>query len=113
MEKRAVERFEMQIPATVFVEDGNLERVLTLETENISSRGALLHTDEPVPEGAKVEMELYLPLARLLAVLSPSETIKLTVKGTVVRTQRAAVAVEFDRNYQIRSFSRDPSMEAT
>ncbi len=104
MEKRSAERFEMRIPATVFVEDGDLEQVLSLETENISSRGTLLHTDEPFPEGVKLEVELYLPLGKLLAVLSPTETIKVTVKGTVVRTQRDAVAVEFDRGYQIKSF---------
>ena len=96
----------MQIPATVFVEDGDLEQVLSLETENISSRGTLLHADEPVPEGVKVQVELYLPLGKLLAVLSPTETIKVTVRGTVVRTQRDAVAVEFDRGYQIQSFGR-------
>ena len=102
MEKRAVERFEMQIPATVFIKDGNLEQILTLETENISSKGTLLHTDEPMPEGVRVEVELYLPLERLLSVIGPGERILVRVRGTVVRTLRDAVAVQFEPGYQIQ-----------
>lgn len=109
MDKRTVERFTMQIPATVFVEDGDLERVLTLETDNISSGGTFPSTDELVPEGAKVELELYLPLDKLRALLGPAERVRVTVRGTVVRTQRDGVAVEFDRGYRIRSFS--PSVD--
>ncbi len=94
----------MSIPATVFVSDGVLEEVLVAETENISSRGTLLHTDARVPEGVKVEVELYLPADKWLALLGPTERVRVTVRGKVVRTQRDGLAVEFDRNYRIQSF---------
>jgi hypothetical protein len=104
MDKREAERFPMRIPATVFVREGDLEEIVTAETENISCRGTLLKTDAPLPEGLEVELMLYLPRDKWLELLGPKEMIRLTVRGTVVRTQKEGLAVEFHKSYQIQSF---------
>ncbi len=112
MEKRSVERFDLHVPATVFVEGGSLQEVLSLETENVSSAGTFLRTDKPVPEGVNVEVHLYLPLERWLALLTPHGKVCVTVRGTVVRAQPDGVAVAFDGNYRIESFGPEAD-EAT
>ena len=100
MEKRRVERFNMRMPATIFVE-GVLQEVLNLETADISSRGTFLTTGKALPQGAHVEVELTLPMAKVLKLVGPESTVKVTVNGTVVRRDGKGIAIEFDRDYRI------------
>ena len=102
MEKRRVERYEMHIPATVFVE-GRHQEVLTLETENVSSKGTYLHTDRLVPQGVNVQVELRVPAANLLKLLGADGQVKVTVNGTVVRAEPGGIAIQFDGRYEITS----------
>ena len=101
MEKRAAERFDMRVPATVFVE-GELQEMLTLQTENVSSRGTFLQTDHLIPQGAEVEVELLLPLAKWTQLLGPDGRVKVTVSGKVIRTEQHGIAIQFDRQYSIQ-----------
>jgi hypothetical protein len=59
-EQRRAQRFKMNVPVTVRVQNGGLHEVQT-ETRDISERGMFLYTDSEVREGSEIEIVAMLP----------------------------------------------------
>lgn len=103
-ERRALERFDLQIPARlqiVSAGDGSQSApALQLITSNISADGAFFLTKEPLESGTMVDVGLDLTVARPNSPTPRHSQIK--VSGRVIRTEVTGVAVRFEPGYQIR-----------
>ena len=80
-------------------------------TANISSGGAFIETDHPLPLVSKVRLEFLMALEDLetLKFILSFETLKswkgkrvwLSASGIVVRRKANGMGIMFDENYQI------------
>jgi hypothetical protein len=100
-ERRNLERFSFEVPAKIEVlVSGEKKKMLDLPTSNICAGGAFFHTEEALPEGTKVKVDLILPLDRLKELISHNR-VDVKVNGTVVRSGSRGMAVCFNEDYQI------------
>lgn len=101
--KRRLERFDLEIPAKVKVSvSAEVEEVSDLFTNDISSGGAFFHTEQPLPEGTVVEIDLILPLDKLIKSQKGSgQYTRVKVNGQVLRSETTGMAVSFHDDYQI------------
>lgn len=88
-EQRRLTRFPLKLPARMQVM-GAISQSLNLVTENICAGGAFFLTNNPLPVGLKVLMEIVL---KRQSGLGKPATLKL--KGKVVRSQQNGMAVMF------------------
>jgi hypothetical protein len=101
-EKRKLERFDLQVPVKIEVVKRDREKgMLDLLTSNICSGGAFLHTNQPLPKGTEVKIDLVLPIDKLRKIEKGVHQVYIKVKGTVQRTESAGMAISFDEDYQI------------
>ena len=101
-ERRKLERFDLQAPARILVELGAGKKTeLDLTTKDVSSGGAFIYSDQPLPEGATVRIELFISLAMLQKLAGETGTAKVKVKGTVIRVTEDGAAIRFDSKYKI------------
>ena len=101
-EKRKLHRFSLRFPARVEVLDPNTgsgRQVLDLTTRDISSDGAFLNTDMPLPEGTKIKLELSFSIKKSKTFQHITSLIKLS--GMVARSETEGMAVCFRRNYRV------------
>ena len=62
-EQRAFERFDLKVPAKIGIKkNGQKEKEISSQTSNICAGGAFFKTEEPLPEGTKVEIDLVLSI---------------------------------------------------
>ena len=102
-ERREFERFDLELLARVEVETPGREiEPFSLKTSNISAGGAFFPIAEPLSEGTKVQLNLLLVVEKLKKLTGYECHIK--VKGTVVRSEEAGMAVRFQRNYKMIPF---------
>jgi hypothetical protein len=100
-EKRSLERFDLVLPSLIkFMDQHHEERILHLQTSNICSGGAYFSTNQPLPEGTQVNIDLVLPLDRLKILKKQHQKAFIKATGTVLRTESEGMAVCFD-NYDI------------
>ena len=105
-EKRKVERFDLNLKAYVSkAEDSEPADTASLVTRDISMNGAYFLTDNPLPTGVKVNVDLVLSLVDLRK--QGDRTALIKVSGEVLRTESAGMAVCFDNNSKIMPFSGD------
>ncbi len=105
-QKRSLERFDLRCPATITVmaeDEEHQNELKNLLTENICSGGAYFHTDQPLPEGTPVKIDLLLRIEELKKLDSRQALIK--VKGEVVRSESGGMAICFKDNYSIKPIS--------
>jgi len=95
LEKREMRRFDLKLH-TVLVELENRADQLELYTRDISSDGAYLCMEDPLPLDTSVELTFFLPVRRQIRS-------KIQTNGRIVRSDRRGVAVRFESNYQIMS----------
>ena len=106
-EKRKLERFDLELPATIqFLTPGQEKSLLNLLTTNISSGGAYFHTPQPLPKGTPVKIDLILPLGRLKKLKDDSKQAYIKVTGTVLRSESEGMAICFDQDYQLVGVSQ-------
>ncbi|MBW2623862.1 MAG: PilZ domain-containing protein [Deltaproteobacteria bacterium] len=101
---RRLERFNLRLPVTIEVVSDNEDhdrKVLNLLTQNACSGGAYFHTDQPLPEGTQVKIDLVLSIDTLKKIEGKQAFIK--VNGSVIRTESNGMAICFDENYSIKS----------
>ena len=111
-EKRRLERFELRIPAKVEVVTSDQDReTLDLFTSDICSGGAFFHTDQPLPEGTDVKIDLVLSLEEIKKLREDSSHAYIKITGTVLRSESAGMAVCFKKNYKIQPLSGKGSLE--
>ncbi len=95
LERRAAQRFDLNLPVSARV--AGSERVGCGFTQNVSARGALLHTDLPMAEADAVEISLAMPSEITLA-----ENMRVRCRGKVLRVLPSAAgtgsigAVQFE-----------------
>lgn len=101
-ERRKLERFDLCAPARILVElgEGKAEE-LDLTTKDVSSGGAFIYSDQPLPEGANVKIELFISLAMLKQLAGEKGRAKVKVKGKVIRVDENGAAIRFDSKYKI------------
>ena len=102
-ERRKLERFSLQIPATIEV-IGPAQRKAKVEvvTSNICAGGAYFQTTHPLPKGTQIRIDLLLSLEKLKKLKAEYDQAYIKVTGTVLRTESQGMAVRFDEDYEIR-----------
>jgi hypothetical protein len=103
IEKRKMERFDLEIPIYLSVADkSNKHESLKFITTNICSAGAFFKTEKPLSVGTDVKLDIILPLDKLHELGDKKSSIK--VSGSVIRTDQQGMAICFDKNYKISSY---------
>ena len=111
-ERRQHERFSMEIQVKMTSETrSGTTPMMEFLTANISSGGAFIETDAPLPLASKVRLEFLLALENLetLKFIVSLETLKawkgkrvwVSASGIVVRHEEDGMGIMFDENYQI------------
>jgi hypothetical protein len=107
-EKRRLERFELMAPTFLTLDSGGKSRErLQLVTKDISSDGAYLFCSQPLSEGSRVRMDLYLSLDKLSKIAGEVRRAKIRLKGTVVRLGTDGMAIRFESKYRINALGSD------
>jgi len=94
-EKRAVERFNLRLH-TVLQELETRAGQVELVTRDISSDGAFLCTERPMPLDTPVELTFFLPVRKKIRS-------KIQTNGRIIRSENEGIAVRFEAQYQIVS----------
>lgn len=94
--QRKMTRFDLKLPATVSVADSEGAELLEFETQDISQGGAYLRNGKPLAIETVVDVELVLPLGRLVEIKGNKVHVKLS--GVVVRSDAEGIAIRFDEN---------------
>lgn len=98
--RRKLERFDLQLQALVSAYKGECDpETMSLLTTNISSNGAFLMSDHPLPIGTKVKLDLVLSLDELRKVKGKRTLIE--VSGKVIRNGSGGMAVCFAEDCKI------------
>lgn len=101
-ERRRLERFDLVMPAVIeLINERQDERMIHLLTTNICSGGAYFHTNQPLPEGTQVKIDLVLPLENLVKLKKEHKKAFIKVTGKVLRTESEGMVICFDKDYQI------------
>ena len=99
-EKRRIQRFSIALPSKIAVGSEN-PPVLNLVSRNLCAGGGFYLTDNPLPIGTRVTIEMIMRLGepeRGDVTGSP-----ISVSGTVIRTTADGMAVRFAKKYAITS----------
>jgi hypothetical protein len=103
IEKRKMERFALNLPALLSMNDGSGNpKVTEFMISNICSGGAFFKTDEPLSVDTDVKMDLILPLEKFNP--GKGNRSRIHVSGSVIRTTDQGMAVCFDRKYRIEPY---------
>ena len=102
VDKRVFERFELEVPARVEIEEeGRQQTEIALKTSNICAGGAFFLTDQRIPYGTRLKMDLILSIEKLKKLLGSE--CRIEVQGEVIRLEERGIAVRFDSDYRIVS----------
>jgi hypothetical protein len=103
-ERRKLERFELNTPARILMDLGEGKKEeLDLTTKDVSSGGAFIYSDQPLPEGVTVKIEFLISLAMLQKLAGEKGKAKVKVKGKIIRVDENGAAIRFDNKYKITS----------
>jgi hypothetical protein len=94
-ERRTMRRFDMRLPACVRIAGGEPDEVMT-ETQNVSARGVFFYLEQPLVQGARVEVTMTFPphitltdpvrvrfIARVIRVESPLPSARVGVAAVI------------------------------
>ncbi len=102
LEKRKIKRFAVRVPAELKVNGlDQPPRTTNYLTRDISSSGAFLITDNPLPIGTKVGVQFFIGGKPEQPDTQLSTRLKTT--GRVIRTSLEGMALFFDRQCQIHA----------
>lgn len=102
LDKRRLVRFDLKVPAKIECLGRKKDKdVLDLVTSNLCSGGAFFPTEQTLPEGTKVRVDLMLPLGGLKKLISQYDHACIEVTGTVIRRESQGMAISFNRDYSI------------
>jgi hypothetical protein len=105
IEKRTVERFDLQLEAFVSLSDSVSQNDReSLVTRDISMCGAFLITERPLPVGSKICVDMILTLEGQTKQVAQQAWIKAS--GKVLRTDNEGMAVGFDDQSRILPLSK-------
>jgi len=101
IEKRLAERFSLELEGKVKVSGENGDSTLELMTRDICSGGAFFYTNQPMPVGIKVKVDVVLSVEQLKKMVGTKALLE--VSGKVVRSEKQGMAVCFDKEYLLSS----------
>ena len=105
IDERKLERFTLELVANISVSGEQDEhQSLKFNTSDISAGGAFFNTEQPLPIGTEIKLDMILPLDKLKKL--KGKQAKIEVSGAVVRTNQEGMAVSFKKDYQIKRFSK-------
>jgi hypothetical protein len=102
-EKRNFKRFDRKVPAKLQSLGTDLEKnnkIHYLMTKDICAGGTYIMAKHPLPEGTEVLVEIALPIENSLNFDTDNHCL-VKVKGHVLRSESAGMAVSFQKNFQI------------
>jgi hypothetical protein len=100
-EKRNFERFNLDIETIMNLQDETtVDKKAVLLSRDISCDGVFLETNNPLPIGTKVDLNLFFSQHEL-SNKSKDKRINISTSGKVIRTDEQGMAVEFDKLYKI------------
>jgi len=102
-ERRKFERFPLSLLTRIETKESNRKHIFKFQTRDISSAGAFIDTTEKFSEGTQFKMDIAIPnknIKKLTGALSLIEC-----EGSVVRSTESGIAVCFNGNCQILSFT--------
>ena len=104
IEKRKLERFNLEVLATVSitVADG-VEEKLDLKTKDVCSGGAYFKTEQSLPIGTEMQINLVLPMEKFRALPVNCQKVLVSLSGKILRIESDGIGVCFDEAYDIRS----------
>jgi hypothetical protein len=100
VDKRKFERFEINVPVKIKIFGEGKEKTELIETRNVSAAGLLITSLTPIPEGSRVEMEIFLDFEKLVTAADPDGTLVLSVTGRVLRSGAEGTAIRFNKDYE-------------
>jgi hypothetical protein len=93
-------RFYMRLPATVRMPLGANAHEIATETQNVSARGIFFYLDQPVVEGARIEVTMTFPphitLTDAVRVRFIARIVRIEQPLPVSRVGVAAVIEEYE-----------------
>ncbi len=101
VEKRKLERFDLNIPAKIQVVSGGEKEEMKLTTRNICSGGAFFRTTQPLPVGTEITIDLVLPLGKFQKLKDIKKQVSINLTGKVLHAETTGMGVCFDEEYQI------------
>ena len=102
MDRRKSRRYELDLIVNVTIDNKRVDSLrFVSRTKNISSGGAYLVAEAAPIKGTSVQLELFLAIDRLLALIGERQKVKVRVKGQVLRTCDEGIAVRFNKGYKI------------
>lgn len=103
IEKRKLERFNLEVLATVSITAaGGMEKKLDMTTRDVCSGGAYFRTEQSVPIGTEMQINLVLPLEKFKMLPDHCEKVLVNLSGKVLRIEPDGIGVCFDETYDIR-----------
>ncbi len=99
-ERRQFARFNISLPVRLEAITSDKKEVLDLETRNISYSGAFITTITPFREGTRFNLDFTVPMDDLKKFKDIDSLKGCT--GSMVRSAPHGVAVQFDRECQIK-----------
>ena len=100
---RRLQRYSLKLPATLEIiseAEQHDQEVINLLTSDVCSGGAYFQTEQPLPEGTNVKLDLILSIEELKKLEGKHALIKVT--GKVIRTESTGMAICFERGYTIK-----------
>ena len=105
IERRKMERFSLELPASFFVTDDILEnKPIELMTSNICSGGAYFDTNTPFKIGTDVKINITLSLDKIKKLGGKSS--RIDVSGSVIRSDEKGMAVCFNKKFSITPYEK-------
>jgi hypothetical protein len=108
LEQRRLERFDVAL-STIIHSGGphgkGRKAITRLLTKNVCEMGAYFSTSQPLPEGTEVRVELILPLSEFRLKRVKEDKAKVSVDGTVLRSEEKGMAIGFSKSYAIIALS--------
>ena len=95
-DRRRNTRMAMRTPVLIFADDSD-DDPIPGRLRDVSLGGLFIHTDEPMPGGQTVRLEVVL--------YAPGDPINIWLEGDVVRQESAGFAVQITGFFQ-ESFAR-------
>ena len=103
LERRKLERFNLELPALLSViDESGTPKAAKYMINDICSGGAFFKTDAPLSVGTDVKMDLILPIDKLNK--SGGNRSRIYVSGSVIRTEKHGMAVCFNKKYRITPY---------
>ncbi len=99
-EKRKMERFDLELPAWLYLVDESEElEPFEYKTRNICAGGAYFNTDSPFAVGTDVKINITLPINKFKEL--GGKHTRIDVSGSVIRADEQGMAVCFDKKFKI------------